>query len=150
MSTSRRAALGAILAAPLASVPAVSAATLSEPEARFLALAPKLLALCELHDRVWPLSREPYEQWCREIDRSNRPWREGDDDLPSYHAYCAARAPADRADEEAFELCKPFEDVRFTSFEAILLRHRVNMTFDWLSDEAADDLTAIWQLRSVT
>lgn len=147
MSTSRRAALGAILAAPLASKP-VAAITCSEVESRWLALAPKLLALCEVHDRTWPLSREPYEKWCWERERSGRPWSDQDEKMPSYRAYCKARAPADEADDQAMAACKPFEGVRFKTLDAILLRHRVTMTFDWLADEAADDLTALWQEKT--
>ena len=52
-ASTRRAALGAILAVPLASVPAVAALPrLPDHEARFLAIGPQLVSLLDEYDRL--------------------------------------------------------------------------------------------------
>lgn len=147
MSTSRRAALGAILSAPLASVPVFAAASHNDLEAQFLAQFGRLVPMCDEYDRIWSLSREPYEQWCQDRKATGKPWADEHEELPSYHSYCAARQPADDIDSLMVELYQPFDGVRFTSLDAILLRVRLGMTFEWLEHEVLDDLTALWHAK---
>lgn len=147
--STRRAALGAILAAPMASVPVAAAlSTLSGDEARFLALAPRIVPMLDRFDRIWAAAHEFYEAWDAAQKKLNTDkWTEKSEHLPEWHAYVAARAPSDEIDEAFAELYQPFEDVRFVSFEAIMLRFRIGMSFDHLSDDASDDMEALWRAR---
>lgn len=147
-ASTRRAALGAILAAPLASVPAMAASnTVSGDEARFLALAPRIVSMLDEMDRVWAIARPLYEKWnaAREA-LYGRSWRDHED-LPEWHDYVSARQPADDLDEALDDLYAPFMNVRFVSFDAILLRHRIGMTLEHFDDDAKDDMTALWEAR---
>ncbi|MCJ2053929.1 hypothetical protein [Methylobacterium sp. J-070] len=152
--STRRAALGAILAAPLASVPAVALTAtvrsdLPDDEARFLALAPRMIALLNEYDRLWLLKDEPYAAWEKaRLKVHGRKWKHQSENLPEWHAYIAARRPADAIDSVLEELYEPFAHVRFVSFEAIMLRHRYGMTFSWAEDDALDDMTALWRARA--
>lgn len=149
-ASTRRAALGAILAAPLASMPAVAAtSTVSGDEARFLALAPRLIALLDEYDRLWLLKDEPYATWeaARE-KRFGQSYRRETEETPEYHAYIEARRPADELDAILEELYEPFQDIRLVTIEAIMLRHRYGMTFETFRDDVLEDLDAIWRARA--
>ena len=146
--STRRAALGAILAVPLASMPVVAAPdSLSDDEVRFLALAPRLVPLLIEYDRVWAASKPYYEAYRKAADAAYNCGKHDATDLPEWHAYGESRERADEIDAIAEELYQPFWNVRFVSFEAILLRHRFAMAFDWAEEGAREDLTALWQER---
>lgn len=150
-ASTRRAALGAILVAPLASVPAVALtanirSVLPDDEARFLALAPRMIALLNEYDRLRLLWKEPYAAW--EKARGRGRWKPEHESLPEWSTYLELRQPADEIDGILEALYEPFAQVRFISFEAIMLRHRYGMTFSWAEDDALDDMTALWRARA--
>jgi hypothetical protein len=148
-ASTRRATLGAILAAPLASVPVVAEISyVSDHEARFLALAPRIVSLCDEHDRIWPGCKELYAAWeVARVKMWGQTWHVQTERLPEWHAYIEARKPADEIDRIMEDRYEPFHDVRFVSFDAIKLRHRWGMTFDWICDDVSDDLDALWGAR---
>ncbi|WP_419829867.1 hypothetical protein [Methylobacterium sp.] len=148
-ASTRRAAIGAILAAPLASVPVVALTAnipsdLSDLEARFIALAPRLVPLLDEYDRLRLLWNEPYAAWEKARETGKRHWKPSDEKLPEYQTYLKVREPADEIDRICEQMYDPYHDLRLVSFEAIKLRHRFGMTFDWARDDLLDDLDAIW------
>lgn len=147
-ASTRRAALGAILAAPLASLPVMAAASaVTAVEARFLALAPRVVPLLDEYDRLWEASRPFYEAYRQVADVRWRAGMQDTHDGPEWRAYEESRRRADEIDDILLGLYEPFRDERFVGFEAILLRHRFAMTFDWADDGAMGDLTALWEAR---
>ena len=142
-ASTRRAALGAILVAPLASVPAVSAALPAE-ETRFIALAPRMVPMMDEYDRLRLLWSEPFAAYEKARKRTGNPWERHDENLPEWQTYVKVREPADELDRILEEMYAPYRDMRLVSFEAIKLRHRFGMTFDWARDDLLEDLDAIW------
>lgn len=145
-ASTRRAALRAILAAPLASVPAVAAAfALPDDEACFLAIGPRLVRLLDEHDRLWPAAHERYEAWNRARDRFPIPHWPAAEALPEWHAYLAARRPSDAVNDAIEALYEPFAEMVLTTLPAILLRVRYALTFDAFAEDAMDDLRELWR-----
>ncbi|MCJ2061023.1 hypothetical protein MKL09_31455 [Methylobacterium sp. J-048] len=143
---SRPAALGAILAAPLTGGVVMALPSgpknLPDHEAQFLAVAPRMVALLDEYDRLWALSHEPYAIY--EQARGRGRYKPEHEKLPEWFAYIEARRPADDLDAILEEMYEPYRDLRLVSFEAIKLRHRYGMTFDWARDDLLEDLDAIW------
>ncbi|KAA0122248.1 hypothetical protein CIW48_19860 [Methylobacterium sp. P1-11] len=139
--TSRRAALGAILAAPLASVPVIAAqSVLPDHEARLLAIGPQLVALLDEYDRLKPQWVEAYEAWSKARQHFAIPqWPEAEK-LPEWQAYCLARVPADAVNDRIEELYSPCDAEPCNTLPAIMLRFRYAMTFEEWIDEAMADL----------
>lgn len=140
MTSTRRAALGAILTVPLASVPVIAAqAGLPDHEARFLAIAPQLVALLDEYDTLSDWT-EAYEAWVKARRGLSEPdWLEAEK-LPEWQAYMNARDPADAVADRIEALYSPEISDTFTTLPAILVRLRYAMTFDNWTDEALGDL----------
>ncbi|WP_267356480.1 MULTISPECIES: hypothetical protein [unclassified Methylobacterium] len=144
-ASTRRAALGAILAAPLASVPAVAVAPhLPDHEARLLAIGPQLVSLLDEYDRLWALVHPYYEAWEQASERFPIPRWQHAERLPEWAAYLAARRPADAVNDRIEALYSP-DDEPMTTLPAILLRLRYAMTFDAFVDDALDELRELWR-----
>lgn len=144
-ASTRRAALGAILAAPLASVPAVAAlAPLPDHEARLIANGPELVRLLDEYDRLWGPVHAYYEAWERASERFPVPRWQSAEKLPEWGAYLAARAPADDVNDRIEALYSPDTRQRMTTLPAILLRLRYALTFENAVDDALDDLREVW------
>ncbi|MGU3422314.1 hypothetical protein [Methylobacterium sp. D54C] len=144
MASTRRAALGAILAAPLASVPSVAAeAILPDHEARFLAIAPQLVAMLDEYDRLASHYKAAYEAWSQaRRDFVIPQWPEAEK-LPEWRAYIVAREPADALFVRIEELYDPTEESdaqAFTTLPAIMARLRYALTFEEWTDEAMADV----------
>ncbi|MGU3387737.1 hypothetical protein ACLBYG_24740 [Methylobacterium sp. D53M] len=146
MASTRRAALGAILSAPLASVPA--AAAMGSDEARFLASAPRIVALLEEYDRLWAISAPLYELYSEASNALRSGGFEDRHETPEWFAYIESRRGADEIDNALNELFLSFRGIRFRSPEAILLRHRYALTFEWEEDQAAADVRAYWDAQT--
>ncbi|MCJ2048540.1 hypothetical protein [Methylobacterium sp. J-070] len=145
-ASTRRAALGAILAAPLASVPAVAALShLPGQESRFIAIGPQLVQLLDEYDRLWAPVRSYYEAWERAAERFPIPRWQLAEKLPEWGAYLAAREPADAVNDRLVSLYEPFEDEPMTTLPAILLRLRYALTFDAFAEDAMDELREHWR-----
>ncbi|MGX9982942.1 hypothetical protein [Methylobacterium fujisawaense] len=147
-ASTRRAALGAILAAPLASAPAIaSTSALSDDEVRFVALGPQIVPMLDEYDRIWEAKAPFYEAWSKASEKIRGP-SNGSEEIPEWHAYVESRRPADEIDNSLDEMLMPFEGIRFVSFEAIMLRHRIAMTFDYRADDVEADVRAYWEARA--
>ena len=145
-ASTRRASLGAILAAPITGEAVMALPSdpgnLPDQEAQFLALAPCMVALLDEYDRLGALSHEPYAVY--EQARGGGFYKAEHEKLPEWFAYIEARRPADEIDAILEEMYETYRDLRLVSFEAIKLRHRYGMTFDWARDDLLEDLDAIW------
>jgi hypothetical protein len=144
--TSRRAALGAILAAPLTSVPAVAA--LGSDETRFLASASSVVARLDEYDRLWAESQPFHEAWFKAAEHLIGERYLERDTIPEWGIYCESRRVADEIDAELYDLHESYSGVRFQSLDAIMLRHRFALTFEWAEQDAADDVKAYWEART--
>ncbi|MDP4006924.1 hypothetical protein [Methylobacterium sp. NEAU K] len=149
--STRRAALGAILAAPLASVPAVAAVPhdLPEHQVRFLALAPTLLPVLTEYDRLWAEATRLYG-----IAEAAHPrpeprifsfdaLTEADRNIvitPVWRVYLTTRRPADDLDNRLEAIVSPFMDEPMLSLPAILLKHRIGITLGHYEDDAMGDI----------
>ena len=156
-ASTRRAALGAIFATPLASVTAVAltgeiASDLPDHEARFLALAPAPLPKLVEYDRLWAESTELYS--VAERAHPHPDPRVFDLDAlkesarrlvaaPEWIAYLDARRPADDLDSDIDETVAPFMDLAMVSLSAILLKYRIGMTLPQYEDDAISDLSRL-------
>lgn len=144
-ASTRRAALGAILAAPLASLPAIAA--LGSDETRFLASASRIVAMLNEYDRLWAASRPFYEAWLKAAEHLIGDRYLERDTIPEWGTYCESRRAADEIDAELYDLHESFEGVQFQSADAIMLRHRIALTFDWAEQDAGDNVKAYWEAR---
>lgn len=145
-ASTRRAAFGAILAAPLASVPA-AAVPLSDLELRLLAIGPRLVALLDEFDQLWPdheSAFEAYQLAAEHLCYSQHAARQA---LPEWAAYIEARRPADAVHELIDVLYEPFINKPMRSFEAIMLKHRYGMTYEAFREDALFDLDRLWAER---
>ena len=148
-ASTRRAALGAILAAPLTggavmALPSGSA-SLPDDEARFLVIGPQLVKLLDEYDRLWEPSHAAYEAWQaagRHLPIPRWPAMEA---LPEWKVYCDVRQPADDLNEVLKALYEPFEDLHLTSLPAVLLRCRYAATFETYQEEALADIARLWR-----
>ena len=144
-ATTRRTALGALLALPAASMPVVAASTVSPEERALLAIGPQLVKLLDEYDLLWSRCEAPYAAWEQARD-SLLPSQRGEyDEMPEWAAYMEARRPADELDTEIVRLYEPFLAVPLTTLPAILLRHRYGMTFQACRDDALADLDRRWR-----
>lgn len=148
-ASTRRAALGAILAAPFTGGAVMALPSGSEPlpddEARFLAIGPQLVKLLDEYDRLWEPSHAAYEAWQaagRHLPIPRWPAMEA---LPEWKVYCDVRQPADELNEVLKALYEPFEDTHLTSLPAVLLRCRYAATFDTYQEEALADIARLWR-----
>jgi hypothetical protein len=148
-ASTRRAALGAILAAPLTggAVMALPSAPvkLRDHEAQFLVLVPTLLPKLVEYDRLWAEATRLYsvaEQAHPHPDPrvfNLEALKEADRKLvatPEWVAYLVARRPADDPDADIDETVAPFMDLPMVS----LLKHRIGMTLGQYEDDARDDI----------
>lgn len=139
--TSRRAALGAILAAPLASVPAVAApAALPDYEVRLIALGPQLIALCDELDRLWPASHETYAAWSKASQKFPTPCWEKAELLPEWQDYLDTREPLDAVDDQIDQLVGSFIREPMQSLPGITLRLRYAASYEGEEAGALADL----------
>lgn len=147
MPSTRRAALGALLSLPAASLPALAAPTaISADEARLLAIGPQLVRLLDEYDRRWAPVDASYKAWEAACDRlrATARWKERED-IPEWKAYLAIRQPADEIGDVAEELYEPFQDTPLVTLPAVLLRYRYAMTFEAFRDDALADLDRMWR-----
>lgn len=150
-AATRRAALGAILAAPLASVPAQAVTrSLPDHEARFLALIPQLRKILPPLERAKAYMRELYDLG----DDAAGGYPNGGS--PSDRKAWADRAHAARRDNgypEAWDavnlysakidpLVGEFMDQRMTTLPAIAWKARLAEALDCWEEEAGSDLAA--------
>jgi hypothetical protein len=152
-ASTRRAALGAILAAPLTggtvmALPSAST-SLSDHEARFLALAPTLLPKLTEFDRLWEESSRLYDEARQAHPRPDPEIfdlaaQEGAPKsikvTPEWQAYLASREPTDELDSQLDAVLLPFMDEPMVSFPAILLKCRIGMSLRQYQDDAVGDL----------
>ena len=152
-ASTRRAALGAILAAPLTggAVMALPSGTgkLPDHEAQFLALAPTLLPKLAEYDQLWAEATRLYS-----VAESVHPrpdprifdldiQSEADRRIvltPEWRAYLTARVPADALDNQIEAIVTRFMDLPMASLPAILLKHRIGMTLGQYEDDARRDI----------
>lgn len=152
-ASTRRAALGAILAAPPASVPAgatvsAPASNLAEHEAELLALAPRLIPLLDEFDRLWSQVAPFYEAWERASKRLRpRDWQ-AMEQLPEWAAYIEARRPADELDHQIEALYEPYMNVSVNILAGIMLKHRYGVSIDAFRDDALTEPDRLWRARA--
>ena len=157
-ASTRRAALGAILAAPLTGgvVMALPSDSTSLPdyEARFLALAPTLLPKLTELDRVCAEATRLYS-----VAEAAHPHpdprifdleslKEAHERVvltPEWQAYLTARVPADALDNQLDGTVSPFMELPMVSLPAILLKHRIGMTLGQYEDDAQSDISRLAQ-----
>lgn len=150
MTSTRRGALGALLALPAASLPAIAGAQagLSEQEAHFLALAPKILPLAaalnaaslEVH-RLYEAAGEaagPYPG--RDNQRAHRAWVERGRVGRDANGYHDAWAVMNAADNALTTLVDGFDTVEMTTLPAILLKALLADLGEWWRESVVDDL----------
>lgn len=148
-ASTRRAALGAIFAAPLASVPAVASTfALSNDEVRFVALGPQIVPMLDEYDRIWEAKAPFFAAWEKIADKFRGEDYDKGQETAEWRAYVESRSPADEIDNLLEGILAPFEGVRFVSAEAIMLRHRIALTFDYREDDVAADVRAYWEGRT--
>lgn len=157
MTTStRRAALGAILAGPLAGIAVAASPSkggqlghLPDMEAQFLSLAPMMLPKLAEFDRLWAEAGRLYrvaESSCPRPDPEffNCIAEQAADRrmiaAPAWRAYMLAREPVDELDNLLDEIVSPFMNLPMTSFPAILLKYRIGMTLGQYEDDAISDI----------
>lgn len=146
-ASTRRAALGALLALPAASLPAIAESPdVSVAEAQLLAIGPQLVRLLNEYDRRWAPVDACFQVWeaaCGRLRAAGR-WKERED-IPEWKAYLAAREPVDEVGDVVEALFEPFQDTPLTTLPAVLLRYRYAMTFDAFRDDALADLDRLWR-----
>ena len=136
----RRALLCGLATLPALTVPAMAA---SNPDAAFLALAPRLLPMLDRYDELWADSCPTYEPGIAEVRKlvhGGLSWTEAEAASPLYQVYVAARAPADELDNIIDEMVCPFMDVPVTTLRGLLLKTRIGLSLKHYEDDAADDL----------
>ncbi|MDV2988166.1 UNVERIFIED_CONTAM: hypothetical protein Q9R58_28085 [Methylobacteriaceae bacterium AG10] len=139
---SRRGLITGLALSPLTALPAVAAVPPLPPhEAGFVAQGETLVALLEEYDRLWAHVHPSYE--AAERAHPHRPWNFLEAS-PEIRAYLETRAPADAVETRIFEIVEPLYGLPLTSLPAILLRHRVGMTFEQCREDALDDLDRLW------
>ncbi|MGE8126844.1 hypothetical protein ACQKQD_07690 [Methylobacterium sp. NPDC080182] len=144
-ASTRRAALGAILAAPLASVPALAATqNLPEAEARFIAIGPQLVPLLDEFDRLWAIAKAAHADWWKAGEHLPRPRWPAMESLPEWKIYSDLVEPAEKVGDAAWALYDPFDGLHLTSLQAVLLRCRWAASFD-LEEEAMADIKRLWR-----
>lgn len=144
-ASTRRAALGAILSAPLASLPAVAVLkTVPEGEVRFLAIGPQLVKLLDEYDRRRALALEAHAIWWKAGEHLPVPKWPAMESLPEWKVYSFLADYAEEIGEPARALYAPFDGMQLTSLKAVLLRCRCASSFD-LEDEAMADIRRLWR-----
>ena len=129
-------------------MPAVASAfALSSDEVRFLALGPQIVPMLDEYDRLWEAKTPFYEAWEKASEKIRGP-SNGCEEIPEWHAYVESRRVADDIDNYLDGLLVPFDGVRFVSVEAIMLRHRIALTFEYRADDVEADVRAYWEART--
>lgn len=119
-ASTRRVALGAILAAPLASAPACAAsATASAVELRFISLAAAALPDMQEQRRLWAIARNLYDEACRQFPCGSSAQREASPIWQQYNEYWQQSSAII---ERLFEQFEPYMYVRMTTERGILLK----------------------------
>jgi len=152
-ASTRRAALGAILAAPLASVSVAataphSGAPLPEREAKFLALAPRILPLARTLNAAGLEAHRRYEAAEEaagpfpglDSDRAHRAWIERSHAVRDINGYHEAWAAMNAADVALTPLVDGFDEVEMTTMSAILLKAMLIDLGDWWRESVIADL----------
>ena len=151
MASTRRAALGAILSAPLASVPAIAAQpSLPDYEAQFLALLPQLRKLLPPFERAKAYMATLYEDGDRQAgehpgwgDRKVAiAWVDRAIAARKRNGYSEAWDSVNRHSAKIDELVSEFMDQRMTTLPAIAWKARIADALDCWEEEAGSDLTA--------
>lgn len=138
---SRRALLGGFAALPALAVPAIAA---TNAEAKFLALAPRLIPLLVEHDRIWATVSPLYDAFDKVRDAfHNRfgfeAWRHAEK-TPEWFAYKEARRPADELCAIIERMTERFNNEPFVTLPGLILRHRLAKTLSHLQDDVLGDL----------
>lgn len=118
-----------------------AAPPLAAHEKEFLARDVDLVTLLDEFDAMWAQAHALYEAAERLFP--DRRWREREES-PQWRAYLDARAPMSPVECRIMAIVEPLYGLRMVSFEAILLRHRVGMTFDQCREDVLDDLDGLW------
>ncbi|GJE77257.1 hypothetical protein [Methylorubrum suomiense] len=149
--TTRRIALGAILAVPFAPVPAMAAPNLSKQEREFIALVPWLQSVVPEAEEAAQLKHTLYEAAMEKAGR----WRH-DETTTEHHARLrrVERAQRENGYNQAWErmtaLEEPIGDATrelmgypMTTPTAIAWKARLAILFDCWHEEALDDMAAL-------
>ncbi|MCJ2049324.1 hypothetical protein [Methylobacterium sp. J-070] len=146
--STRRAALGAILAAPLASVPVVAnfpdSGKLPDDEARFLAIGPQLVQLLNEYDRLWAVAKTAHADWWKAGEHLPSPRWPAMESLPEWKVYSDLVEPAEKVGDAIRALYEPFDGLHLTSLRAVLLRCRWAASFG-CEEEAMADIVRLWR-----
>lgn len=120
MASTRRAALGAILTAPLAPMPACAAQALaSDKEKQFISLAVAALPEIQEQRRIWAMARDLYDEACRQFPCASDGQREASPVWQQYNEYW--RQSSDII-ERLFAAFEPFMSVQMKTERGILLK----------------------------
>ena len=154
-ASTRRAALGAILAAPLASAPAVAltgnaSSDVPDHEARFLALVPRLRALVPPLERAKAYMSTLYALGDRQAGdhpgwgdwKVASAWADRATAARKRNGYSEAWDAVNRHSAKIDELVSEFMDQRMTTLSAIAWKARLADALDCWEDEAGSDLAA--------
>ena len=154
-ASTRRAALGAILAAPLASVPVAATVSprgdnLPEHEVRFLALIPQLRVLAPPLERAKVFVHALYEDGDRragehptwERPQAARAWVERAKAIRDRNGYSEAWEAWNNHAMKLENLVAEFMVLRMTTLPAIAWKARIADLLDSWEEQAGSDLSA--------
>ncbi|MCJ2056602.1 hypothetical protein MKL09_08545 [Methylobacterium sp. J-048] len=150
MASTRRAALGALLALPAASLPALAAThgELPEREAQFLALAPRILPLVEALKSTWQEAHRLYTAAEDEAgtfpgyddEKMRRAWVHRAKAARDANGYSDAWGVFNATDVALTQVVNGFDEVEMTTLPAILLKAMLVDLGDWWKDSVVADL----------
>ncbi|WP_267428069.1 hypothetical protein [Methylobacterium sp. GC_Met_2] len=144
-ASTRRAALGAILAAPLASVPVVAAIPPAAYEADFIALMIAATPTLREHDRLWKIACALYRDVEREFPWGGGRWqlREASEVWAAYDTAWQAASAVHLELEDTFER---FQGRPMVTERGVLMKMRLGRTLDGLfEDDSWHDLARLFE-----